>query len=73
MRKFFVKKEAIFEEQIKIEGTDVNHIKNVLRLKIGDQIQICNQETCQNYICEISEITANHVQTKIIKAIESLA
>ena len=44
-----------------------------MRLKIGDQIQICNQETCQNYICEISEITANHVQTKIIKAIESLA
>ena len=53
MRKFFVKQENIKEEKIDILGTDVNHIKNVLRLKIGDKIQIGNSQTSQNYICEI--------------------
>ena len=31
MPKFFVKNENIIDNQIKIEGQDVNHIKNVLR------------------------------------------
>lgn len=33
MRKFFVKQENRKEDKIQIIGSDVNHIKNVLRLK----------------------------------------
>lgn len=71
MRKFFVKSEAIKEDKIEILGSDVNHIKNVLRLKIDDEIQICNQETSENYICQISKIEQNCIETKILQKIEA--
>ena len=73
MRKFFVKNEDIFEKYIEISGSDVNHIKNVLRLKNGDKIQICNRDTSQNYICEISNIENNIVKTKIIEKVYGIA
>lgn len=73
MRKFFVKNENIQKNIIKIFGSDVNHIKNVLRLKSSDEIQICNQETSQNYICQISSITNDFIETKILEEIESVA
>ena len=44
MPKFFVKEEQIQENQIIILGQDVNHIKKVLRAKIGDELQICNSQ-----------------------------
>ena len=73
MRKFFVNSENINEQYIEICGSDVNHIKNVLRLKNGDQIQICNQDTSENYICEIAQIDNELVKTQIIEKIEGLA
>lgn len=73
MRKFFVKNENVEEEIIKIVGTDVNHVKNVLRLKLGNQIEVCNQETQENFICEITEITKDCIQTKILEKVESVA
>ena len=45
MPKFFVKNNQIKDNKIIIIGEDVNHIKNVLRLKIDDNIQICNSDT----------------------------
>ncbi len=71
MRKFFVKQENIKESKIEIVGSDVNHIKNVLRLKIGDRIQICNQETSENYICQIAKMEQTILQTQILEKIES--
>lgn len=73
MRKFFVNDENVVENKINILGTDVNHIKNVLRLKKDDEIQICNQKTHENYICKILNIENNCIQTEILKKIEALA
>ncbi len=73
MSKFFIKNENREEEKIRIVGTDVNHIKNVLRLKVEDEIQVCNQETMENFICEIEEINKEFVQTKIVKKMKSLS
>lgn len=73
MSKFFVKNENREEEKIKIVGTDVNHIKNVLRLKMGDEIQVCNQETRENFVCEIVEIHKEFVQTKIVEKVETVS
>lgn len=42
MYHFFVEPSQIGEKTILIRGTDVNHIKNVLRLKIGEEISISN-------------------------------
>lgn len=73
MRKFFVKNENRKQDKIEILGSDVNHIKNVLRLKMGDEIQICNQDTSQNYICEILKIENHLIETKILKEMEAVA
>ena len=73
MRKFFVNSNCIFEDKIKIIGSDVNHIKNVLRLKNGDKIQICNKDTSENYICELSNIETDFIEMKIIENIKSIA
>lgn len=71
MPKFFVKNNQIENDKITIIGTDVNHIANVLRLKINDQIKICNEETAQNYIAKITEINKEDVECKIIEKIAS--
>ena len=42
MSKFFVESNQVNDNQIKIVGEDVNHIKNVLRLTINDEIKIMN-------------------------------
>ena len=68
---FFVKNNQIENDKITIIGTDVNHIANVLRLKINDQIKICNEETAQNYIAKITEINKEDVECKIIEKIAS--
>ena len=36
MYQFFVDPGAISEKQVVITGKDVNHIKNVLRMKVGE-------------------------------------
>ena len=61
MPKFFIKNEQIDNNKINIIGEDVNHIKNVLRLKIDDDIQICNLDTSINYTCGISKINNDNI------------
>ena len=65
MHRFFIPQEKISHEQFRIDGSDVNHIKNVLRLKAGDKIELFDRS--QNiYHCEISEIRFDSVRGKII-------
>lgn len=71
MRKFFVSSNEINEREIKILGENVNHIRNVLRLEVGEKIKIGNKETSENYICEITEITKEYVNCNILEKIES--
>lgn len=69
MSKFFVKTEQIKNNNIIINGDDVNHIINVLRMKKGDEIQVCNQETGDNYNAQITQFTKNEVDCEIIERI----
>lgn len=75
MPKFFVKNEQISEDENKviILGDDVNHIKNVLRLKLGDNIIVCNLFNSNNYLSEILEIEKDNIVCKIKKRLESVA
>ena len=66
MPKFFVKSNQINENTIKIMGTDVNHIVNVLRLKIDDEIHICNEETGVNYNTKILQMEKCNIQVIIV-------
>lgn len=69
MSKFFVKTEQINNNDIVIIGDDVNHIINVLRMKKTNEIQICNQDTGDNYNAEIVNYSKNEVECKIISKI----
>lgn len=70
MYKFFVYENQINNEIINIVDNDVNHIKNVLRLEIGEKIEICNIEQGINYICTILEIDNKIVKCQIIHRLE---
>lgn len=65
MSKFFVRDEQINKNNIQILEDDVNHIVNVLRMKKDDELQICNQDTGENYIAKIIEITKKSVECEI--------
>lgn len=61
MQHFFVEPSAIQNKKIIITGDDVNHIKNVLRMKIGEEISISNGIDNNDYRCEITEINDNEI------------
>ena len=41
---FFVSPENITADEVTIVGSDVNHIKNVLRMKTGEQLTLCTED-----------------------------
>ena len=45
MYHFFVTKDQIGPDYITITGGDVNHIRNVLRMKAGEQVSVRDGET----------------------------
>lgn len=64
MYHFFVTPDQVRENEILIEGMDVNHIKNVLRMKIGEELQISDGNN-KKYLCEITSMTSDEVCVKI--------
>ena len=72
MYRFFAEPEACVGEKIRIAGEDWNHIRNVLRLKCGEQITVSNGAD-REYICEIVEFTDREVITRIVDVMGSSA
>lgn len=70
MYHFFVTPEQVKGEEIWIRGLDVNHIKNVLRMKIGEELQISDGNN-KKYLCEIASITSDEVCVQIKEEIQS--
>lgn len=66
MHHFFVDKNQIIEDVINIEGIDVNHIKNVLRMKPGEHVLISDGQGSE-YLCMIEELCPVYIRTKIIE------
>ena len=64
MYRFFVEPNQIGEESIVIVGKDVNHIKNVLRMKIGETILISDGSD-KEYICSVEKIADDEITAKI--------
>lgn len=61
MYRFFVEPSQIQGKRIVITGRDVNHIKNVLRMKIGEEIAVSNGVDSREYRCGIEEYTESEV------------
>ena len=60
MHHFFVTPEQVKEENIWITGSDVNHIKNVLRMKLGEELEISDGNN-KKYLCEIASMSSDEV------------
>ncbi len=56
MRRFFIHTSDISDADLTISGTDVHHIKDVLRLKSGDHI-ICIDESAAEHVVVITDLT----------------
>lgn len=61
MYRFFVEPSQIQDKKIIITGSDVNHIRNVLRMKIGEEIAVSNGIDNREYRCGIEEYTEQEV------------
>lgn len=70
MYHFFVEPHQIGAEEIRIEGADVNHIRNVLRMKPGEEILISSREG-GDYFCRVEELEPEHVSAKILEEWEN--
>ena len=65
MYKFFVNDNQIINKEIIILGSDINHIKNVLRLESGNEIIICNRVTSKSFLCIIKDINTECIKCAI--------
>ena len=61
MYQFFVDPGQIQGTRITITGKDVNHIKNVLRMKKGEEISVSNGLDGKEYRCGIEELLEDEV------------
>lgn len=66
MRKFFINNSNVKGNKVYIDGPDYKHIKNVLRLKPGDNI-IVNIGKDNEYQVEITGFTKDNIEADIIK------
>ena len=64
MFQFFVEPGQITAQEAEITGGDVNHIRNVLRMKAGEQVRISDQQG-QDFLCEIACLEEEQVVLKI--------
>lgn len=67
MHCFYCEANNVSGHQITITGSDVNHIKNVLRMRIGEELMVCDG-TGMEYTCQIEEFPAGEVKLSIQRA-----
>ena len=70
MQHFFVIPEQVGETEIYVTGQDVNHMKNVLRMKIGEQVEISDGNN-KKYLCEVSAYEDDQAVLKILETREA--
>lgn len=69
MHHFFVNPEQVEDGLIRITGSDVNHIKNVLRIRQGEEMLV-SDGTGRDYLCQAEEITGQEVTVRILETEE---
>ena len=66
MYQFFVEDEQVTEDGVLITGSDVNHIRNVLRMKPGEKVRISTRAGA-NYLCSITQVEEMSVAVQILE------
>lgn len=65
MHHFFVEKEDILGEHIRLHGDNARHLGKVLRARVGERVIISDQSD-SDYVCEVEELLEDRVQLKIL-------
>ena len=60
MYRFFVEESQIYDGTVHITGSDVNHIKNVLRMRPGEKILVSTGGE-KEYHCAVSDFPEGEV------------
>lgn len=72
MHHFFVGPSQVQEGKICIEGSDINHMKNVLRMKIGELLEV--NDGCGNlYMCEVEAYEEEAAWVKILERYDAVS
>ena len=66
MQHFFVTPGQVKGKTIYIEGSDVNHMKNVLRMKKGEQLMISDGDN-HKYLCRLEKFREESAVVEIIE------
>ena len=66
MYHFFVTPAQIADGYAVITGQDVNHIRNVLRMKAGEQVGI-RDGISRSYVCELENIGGEEIRARILE------
>lgn len=69
MQRYFIKTNTIQGCEVVITGQDYHHIKNVMRMKLGDQVIVCTEEET-SYLAEIATYTNSEVFLTIINKLQ---
>ncbi len=70
MHHFFVKPEQAADGLVRITGPDVNHLKNVLRMKPGEKLLVSDGQG-RDYLCCVETLETDMVEARIISQEES--
>ncbi len=66
MYHFFVALDQVQDGYIRISGQDVNHIRNVLRMKPGEKIGI-RDGISRSFLCELETLETEEIQARILE------
>lgn len=70
MHHFFVKPDQALGGRLRITGPDVNHLKNVLRVKPGERLLVSDGQG-RDYLCQVETLEVEKVEARIISREES--
>ena len=65
MYQFFVEPGQIQGKEILIQGSDVNHIKNVLRMRVGEELAVSNGVDGREYRCHIAALEEDTIRCEL--------
>ena len=69
MYKFFVEKSQMNDEAIRVTGSDLNHMKNVLRFKLGKEVLASDGEG-NDFLCAIEGYEEGYALLKVVHRVE---
>ena len=72
MHRFFAEPGQIGEKEIVITGADVNHIRNVLRMRADEEVLIADGQGAE-YRCKLTELGENEVRAQILRKLDGNA